>query len=514
MGAEHSKDKINEDLKIVGRKESENEIKNEESKLETKYSLNTTNNFILQLKSTDPKNDYNILQSLKKGVYSDITLVENKITNLRCIMKTINKVKSFSKTEDDLIKNESKILSLLDHPNIINIYAFYSNENSFSYITEFCQEGDLYERLLNKGEYDEKTVAYIMHQIFSAINYCHKNNVINRDLSIENILISEIKEELPTVKIGYFGTSTLADKNLIQKKNNKYSYYTPPEAINHKDKYTDKSDVWLCGVIMYFLLTTRPPFIGGNEEERKKNILYENFDVESKPFDKISLECKKLLRNLLKSNPAYRPSAEEVLKDIWFEKNHSKRLFYKITRESTLEKLITNIKNYKNTSIFQKYTISYLIHNFPQLNDVKNSAKLFYMIDTDGDGKITKEELFKGLNDIVTNKISEKDFDVIFEHIDLNNNGFIDYEEFIAAAVNKNIFMRNNILSFAFKFFDKDDSGEITFDEIEMMFKEAVDDGKTDVHQALKKIMEEIDLNIDGKISFEEFSIFVKQLIK
>ena len=207
MGANHSKDKINEDLKVVGRKESEKEIKIEESKPEVKYSLNTSNNFILQSKSTDPKNDYNILQYLKKGVYSDITLVENKITNLRCIMKTINKIKTFSKTEDDIIKNESKILSLLDHPNIINIYAFYSNENSFSYITEFCQEGDLYEQLLNKGEYDEKTVAYIMHQIFSAINYCHKNNVINRYLSIENILISEKKEDLPTVKIGYFGTS-------------------------------------------------------------------------------------------------------------------------------------------------------------------------------------------------------------------------------------------------------------------------------------------------------------------
>ena len=54
----------------------------------------------------------------------------------------------------------------------------------------------------------------------------------------------------------------------------------------------------------------------------------------------------------------------------------------------------------------------------------------------------------------------------------------------------------------------------ITMDEIEMMFKEAVNDGKTDVHQALKKIMEEVDLNIDGKISFEEFAIFMKQLIK
>ena len=111
-------------------------------------------------------------------------------------------------------------------------------------------------------------------------------------------------------------------------------------------------------------------------------------------------------------------------------------------------------------------------------------------------------------------KIQKKEFDELFSNLDLNNSGFIDYEEFVAAAVNKNIFMRENILSMAFKFFDKDDSGEITIDEIEMMFKEAVKDGKTDVHQALKKIMEEVDLNIDGKINFEEFTKFMKQLIK
>ena len=74
--------------------------------------------------------------------------------------------------------------------------------------------------------------------------------------------------------------------------------------------------------------------------------------------------------------------------------------------------------------------------------------------------------------------------------------------------------MRDNILRTAFNFFDKDNSGEITFDEIEIMFKEAVNDGKTDVHQALKKIMDEIDVNIDGKINFEEFANCMKQLIK
>jgi len=46
------------------------------------------------------------------------------------------------------------------------------------------------------------------------------------------------------------------------------------------------------------------------------------------------------------------------------------------------------------------------------------------------------------------------------------------------------------------------------------MFKEVVNDGKTDVHQALKKIMDDIDVNIDGKINFEEFANCMKQLIK
>ena len=517
MGANNSKEKINDDLKQIGRKESEieNEIENDQAKPKEEKSINTiTNNFILISKSSDPKKDYNILHYIKKGAYSDITLVENKISKMRAIMKTIYKTNNFTKNEEDFLNNELKILSTLDHPSIINIFAFYSNEKSYSYITEFCQEGDLYEQLMNKGSYDEIKTAYIMYQIFSAINYCHKNKIVNHNLSIENILVSEIKNDLPTIKIGCFDTSILAEKNAIETKNIKISFYTPPEAIGSSNKYFDKSDIWSCGVIMYFLLTSRPPFIGENIEEKKRNIFNENFDTNSPPFDKISSDCKILLKKLLKANPGQRPTAEEVLKDIWFLKYSSRTLFYNISRAKTKENLINNIKNYKNVSIFQKYTISYLIHNFPQLTDVKNSAKLFYMIDTDGDGKITEDELLQGLNEKSKNRISKTDLDVIFKNVDLNNSGYIDYEEFVAASVNKNIFLRENILSMAFMFFDKDNSGEITFDEIEKMFKEVINDGETDVHQALKKIMDDIDINIDGKITVEEFTSFLKQLIK
>ena len=516
MGAQNSKEQINEDLHKVGEEEINNIIddKNDQSQLKEEPKIKISNKFIYKPKNPDPKKDYNILKSLKKGAYTDTFLVENKLSKIRCIMKSSTKLKTFSQKDEDILNNELKILSILDHPNIINVHAFYSSKDSYSYITEFCQEGDLYELLMNKGVCDENKTAYIMYQIFSAVNYCHKNKIINRELTLENILISEIKNNLPNVKIGYFCNSILAQKNAIQIKSTPHSFYSPPEINRFGDQYTDKSDIWLCGIIMYFLFAGRPPFIGKDESEKKANIRNEDYDISIPPFDKVSLEYKKLLKQLLKANPAQRPSAEEILNDQWFKKFGSKSLYFNINRESTIEKLLNNIKNYQNVSIFQKYAISYLIHNFPQITDVKNAAKLFYMIDSNNDGKIAKDELFKGLNDILQNKITDKDFDIIYQHIDLNNSGFIDYEEFVAAAVNKNLFMRDNILNMAFKFFDKDDSGEITFDEIEMMFKEAVNDGKTDVHKALENILKEIDINIDGKINFEEFSIFMKQLIK
>ena len=516
MGANHSKDKINEDLLNLGKSESEKleDSTIEKTQIEEKENIIFSNNFIYKTSNLDPKNDYDIIRCLKEGAYSEIYLVENKLSKIRSIMKTISKTKYFKKDEEELLNNELKILSLLDHPNIINIYAFYSNNDSYSYITEFCKEGDLNEQLINKGAYDERKAAYIMYQIFSAVNYCHKNKIINRGLVIENILISEIKNDLPYIKLGYFGTSFLAKKNAIKVKNIPNFFYNPPEVKSLNDNYSEKSDIWSCGVIMYFLLAARPPFSGENEEKRRINILNENYDIDTPPFDKISSECKKLLKRLLSPYPDQRPSAEEILKDPWFIKNGSKSLFYSISRSSITEKLINNIKNYNNISIFKKYTIQYLIHNFPQTTDVKNSAKLFYMFDSDGDGKITKDELYKGFNEILMNKINKKDFEQMFKNVDLNNSGFIDYEEFVAAAVNKNLFMRENILYMAFKFFDKDNSGDITLDEIEMMFKEALNDGEKDVHNELKKIMDEVDLNLDKKISFEEFGIFMKQLIK
>ena len=506
MGSNNSKNEVNKDLQKLGKEQNE---KNPYT-LESGNVLIYLNDFIYINSQSEPEKDYKILQLINKGEFSDINLVENNLSGNKGIMKTIHKSHNLTDVEEKFLQNDLKMLSSLDHPNIINVFNFYSNENSYSYITEYCHYGDLFQELLNNGAYDEKAAAYIMYQIFSAVNYFHKKKIINRSLSLENILISEKKNKLPTVKLSYFGKSVLAEKDAIQEQNMIHSYYNAPEVI--KKCYNEKCDIWSCGVIMYFLLSARPPFGGESNEEIEQKILSCKYDINSHPFDKLSKNCVDLLAKLLCSRAYRRLSAEQALNHPWFQDNKSKLLFHQINDENIIDKLMQNLKNYKNTSILHKIAMAYLIHSYPQMKDVINAAKLFNKIDENDDCKINEKELLEGLKVKFNTIVKKEDVSQIFSNIDLNNNGCIDYEEFVSAAVNKKKFMNKNVLMIAFKFFDKNDSGEITIDEIERIFKESVVDKKK-VHESLQKVAKDLDLNVDGKITFDEFAIVMKSII-
>ena len=133
-------------------------------------------------------------------------------------------------------------------------------------------------------------------------------------------------------------------------------------------------------------------------------------------------------------------------------------------------------------------------------------------MDVNDDGKINKDELFKGLKNRLRTKNLKKEVDIIFKNLDMDGNGFIEYEEFVRAAVNKEFFVSDEVIDFAFKFFDKDNSGSITYDEIKEIFKDSmIKRSKEDI--SLKKIISEVDKNGDGIISYQEFVLVMKKLI-
>ncbi len=507
MGSKGSKANKNKDLKEIG------ERANREDPNTFHYSntINLTNEIIVAQSKADPSLDYKKLNFLGEGSFAAVYRVQNRITDSIRAMKIINKSASCSPEDDKEIFNEINILRTLDHPNILKIFEFYSNKESYSIVTELCSGGELFQEIVDKGPFNENYSAYVMFQILSAINYCHNMKIVHRDLKPENILIVDRdKNNFPRIKICDFGTSKMFEKGAIQRKLVGSSYYIAPEVL--KKHYDEKCDLWSCGVILYILLSGRPPFGGENDKEIMERVALGKYDLQSSPFNKVSKSGIDLIQKLLIMDPKKRISAQDALLHPWFKENKSKELFNQIKDESTLKKLINNLKAYRKDSIIQETALAYLVHNFPQMKDVVNACKLFNQIDLNGDGKITGEELYLGLKKRLNSDTLIEDVKNIFSNLDMNNDGYIEYEEFVRASVSKEKFMGENVLKFAFRYFDKDDSGKITFKEIETVFKNSVTD-KEHMEEALNKIIFEVDINRDGKISFEEFSKVMKKML-
>ena len=117
-----------------------------------------------------------------------------------------------------------------------------------------------------------------------------------------------------------------------------------------------------------------------------------------------------------------------------------------------------------------------------------------YLFNEQGDGKLTKDELKNALLNFVTEDYLNN-IDDIFIILDGDRDGFIDYEEFLRACLPK-----NEILAFAFNFFDKDHSGFIKVEQIKIYFV-----NQNVSENVFSKIFEEIDTNGDGKIDYSEF---------
>ena len=506
MGGKSSKKQKDDELKKIGADANKNS-----SSFCCFTPINVTNDLLVAKLKTNPDEDYRKLKFLGEGSFASVYEVQNRYTDVICAMKII--LKSSNSPEDDKeILNEINILRCMDHPSVLKIFEFYSNKKSYSIVTELCPGGELFQQIVDKGPFDEKYSAFIMYQLFSAINYCHKMHIVHRDLKPENILIvNKDQDGYPIIKVCDFGTSKIFEKGKIERKLVGSSYYIAPEVL--KKKYNEKCDLWSCGVIMYILLSARPPFGGEDDNDIMERVAIGEYDLESPPFNKLSKNALDLIKKLLTMDVNERINAEQALNHPWFKDNKSQELYNRINDNGTMKTLIENLKSYKRTSVIQETALAYLVHHFPRIKDVVNSCKLFNQMDKSGDGKISKAELLKGLSERYKSKTLEKDVDEIYKNLDMDNNGYIGYEEFVRAAVSKDYFVRDNVLRFAFRYFDKDDSGEITFDEIEELFTQSIPD-KKQVHETLQGIIKEVDLDNDNRINFEEFSVVMKKMIK
>ena len=467
------------------------------------------NRLISQLK-TDPSEDYIILKELGSGSFATVHLVKHKASGAIRAMKAIKKGPGFDDEDDneEEIINEINILMKMDHPNIVKIFEFYNSSTHYYLITEYCEGGCLFDVIVkNKRPFTEIQASYIMHQLFSVVNYCHKMKIIHRDLKPENILVNKNENGFIKIKICDFGTSLCFKRGEIQDKIVGSIYYIAPEVLNKK--YNSKCDLWSCGVIMYILLTGVPPFGGRDNQTIIQKILVGEYDK-----TRLSKRCKAcidLIGKLLEKDISKRIKADEALKHRWFQIFKSKEIRVDIEDPKIIEKYLKNLKNYKKSSEIQEIALAYLVHNHPELEEVDIACKLFGLIDKKGNGKITKEEFYNGLSPLYKHEKLKEDIDKIFENLDNDGSKYLECEAFVRAAIDKSIFLTDDSLQFAFNYFDKDGKGEITIDDLISIFSE--DMQNENELKKIKQMIKDASGSQDEKIRFRKFCEIMKIFI-
>ena len=458
-------------------------------------------NLIIQEKG-NPSKKYKPTKLLGTGSFGSVYEAKNTIFQNIVAMKVINKDPNNSLDEQE-IRNEIDILKKLSHPNIVKIYEFYISNSHYYIVTEFCRDGELFSYIKNK--YSERQLAVLFYQVFSGLWYLHDNKILHRDIKLENIMISqkekdyETGEELFWVKIIDFGTAKIFEKNKKEKDVVGSSYYIAPEVL--QQNYNEKCDTWSVGVILYMMLVGRAPFDGKDDEEIILKINSADYNSKEPKLMKHSPEVRDLVSKLLQKDTDKRYSAREAIAHPWFQKYGGRSLYSNFKREE-IEPYINNLFNYYFNSKIQQLVIAFLVHNLPNDDSTITVLKLFRHFNKSGSCKLTKEELMNGLYDYRNKNEVDKVVDHLFRLLDGDNNGFIEYEEFLRACIDKKTILKSTYLKYAFKFLDKEKTGTLNTQKIIKAF--VLTPNKL-IEAVFNNTLNSVDHDSDGIINFEEF---------
>lgn len=444
----------------------------------------------------DIKKYYTLGKELGRGQFGITYLCTENSTGQTYACKSILKRKLISKNDKDDMKREILILQHLSgQPNIVEFKGAYEDRYSVHLVMELCAGGELFDRIIAKGQYSEKAAAEICRSIVNVVQICHFMGVMHRDLKPENFLLAS-KKEGSMLKATDFGLSVFIEEGKVYRDIVGSAYYVAPEVLRRN--YGKEIDVWSAGVILYILLSGVPPFWAENEKGIFDAILQGDIDFASAPWPTISESAKDLVRKMLTQDPRKRITPAQVLEHPWIREGGE------ASDKPIDNAVLSRMKQFRAMNKLKKLALKVIAENLSE-EEIKGLKAMFANIDTDNSGTITYEELKTGLARLGS-RLSEAEVKQLMEAADVDGNGSIDYIEFISATMHRHRLERDEHLYKAFQFFDKDSSGYITKDELETAMK---DYGMGD-EASIREIISEVDTDNDGRINYQEFCAMMR----
>ena len=361
---------------------------------------------------------------------------------------------------------------------------------------EYCSGGELLEKLIDKGRFEESECALIFEKLFSAIKYLHEHGIVHRDLKPENIVFSDQSRD-SEIKLIDFSLSRKVDEAEKLQSIVGTPSYVAPEVL--KGSYDYRCDYWSIGALLYLMLGGTPPFEGQTNSDVFSKILSGTLSFEGPHWGKISSKAKDLISKLLVVDPNARYDATKALKHPWFKNIPKTKIAADIKRETA-----SNLKAFALSKRFRKEALIVAV-SYLDNAEIKQLRDVFRSYDKGNTGEITLKDLQTALGE-TGSKHSKKEVRTLIDEIDIQGKSVITYTEFLAAAMDTCACLTKEKLMIVFKHFDNDNSNFITHEDLRIVMNKT---HKQVSCEEIKLMTEETELYHDGKISFSEFCMMM-----
>ncbi|RAH48214.1 putative serine/threonine protein kinase Kin1 [Aspergillus brunneoviolaceus CBS 621.78] len=207
---------------------------------------------------------------------------------------------------------EAAIVSLVNHPYICGMRDVVRTNYHWYMLFELVNGGQMLDYIISHGKLKEKQARKFARQIASALDYCHRNSIVHRDLKIENILISKTGD----IKIIDFGLSNLFSPRSQLKTFCGSLYFAAPELLQARQYTGPEVDVWSFGIVLYVLVCGKVPF--DDQSMPKLHAKIKQGVFEYPPG--LTAECRHIISRMLVTDPKQRASLTEIMNHPWMNK--------------------------------------------------------------------------------------------------------------------------------------------------------------------------------------------------
>jgi serine/threonine protein kinase len=264
---------------------------------------------------------YKVERLLGKGGMGAVYLAEDVRLKRWVTLKFLSSTGADNQNLMRRFEREVFAASALNHPNILTVHDFITEEDMKIIVAEYI-EGESLRDKMNGGQLPLNEVLRIIEQVASALSATHNAGIIHRDIKPENIMIRNDG----IVKILDFGLAKLteqAEENLDSEVKTKIRRltvsgmvigtpsYMSPEQVRGQKNINGQTDIWSLGVILYEMITGQIPFSGDTAGDRIASILKTDLPAVSRIMDDCPPEIESIIRKALAKNVRDRYQAIE-----------------------------------------------------------------------------------------------------------------------------------------------------------------------------------------------------------